>query len=82
MGDATPFTTKQDKPATNSNRGNELTFTTNPPINLINDSTTNPNSNMVIHNLRNSIPTHRSNRSGKSHNITRRRIATLRDIPV
>jgi hypothetical protein len=37
---------------------------------------------MIIHNLRDPIPTHRPNRPRQSHNIARRRVATLRNIPV
>lgn len=60
----------------------KLTLTTNPPINPINQSPGNPDPNMIIHNLRNPIPTHRPDRPSKPHNIARRRIATLRNIPV
>jgi hypothetical protein len=37
---------------------------------------------MVIHNLRNPIPTHRPNSPRKPYNIARRRIASLRNIAV
>jgi hypothetical protein len=70
------------------------TFTTNPPINLINNPSSNPHSHMIINNLRDPIPTHRPNRPRQPHNITRRRSGRrdtshhftrpplLRDIPV
>jgi hypothetical protein len=58
------------------------TFATNSPINLIKHSPTNTHPNMVIHNLRNPIPTHRPNSPRKPYNIARRRIASLRDIAV
>lgn len=63
-------------------KSSTLTLTTNPPINPINHPTRNAHPNMIIHNLRNPIPTHRPNRPRQPHNIARRRIATLRNIPV
>lgn len=47
-----------------TNQKRKLTFTTNPPINLINHSTRNSNPDMIINNLRDPIPTHRPNRPG------------------